>query len=93
MKPVDGEILIEEIGTVIYVTQKLGVEYHYVLECFFFNEICKQLLPKYFMKRHNVIKFLNLCPPRNNCRYANYEYLSIISMWFFCTPGLPNVVP
>jgi hypothetical protein len=56
--------------------QKLYVEYHYVLECSFFNEICKQLLPKYLMKRHNVVKFLNLCPPRNN--HANYEYLSNI---------------
>ena len=82
LKRVDGEILIEEICTVILCNcQKLYVEYHYVLECSFFNEICKQLLPKYLMKRHNVVKFLNLCPPRNN--HANYEYLSNISIRYF----------
>ena len=37
--------------------QKLGDEYHYVLECSSLNDKRKQLLPKYFMKRHNVVKF------------------------------------
>jgi hypothetical protein len=40
--------------------QKLGDEYHYVLECSSLNEKRKQLLPKYFVKRHNVVKFLEL---------------------------------
>ena len=33
--------------------QKLGDEYHYVLECSSLNDKRKQLLPKYYMKRHN----------------------------------------
>jgi hypothetical protein len=54
--------------------QKLGDEYHYVLECSFLNDKCKQLLPKYFMKRHNVVKFLNFYLPKNNRCYENYAY-------------------
>jgi hypothetical protein len=39
---------------------KLGDEYPYVLECSSLNDKRKQLLPKYFMKRHNVVKFFEL---------------------------------
>ena len=40
--------------------QKLGDEYHYVLECSSLHDKCKQLLPTYFMKRHNVVKLFEL---------------------------------
>jgi hypothetical protein len=40
--------------------QTLGDQYHYVLECSSVNDKRKQLLPKYFMKRHNVVKFFEL---------------------------------
>ena len=36
------------------------VEYHHFLECSSLNEKRKQLLPKYFMKIQNVVKFLEL---------------------------------
>ena len=58
LKPVDGEILIEKAGTCN--CQKLVDEYHYVLECSSLSDKRKQLLPKYFMKRHNVVKFFEL---------------------------------
>jgi hypothetical protein len=51
--------------------QKLGDEYHYVLECSFLNDKRKQLLPKYFMKRHNVVKFFEL---EKMLAYAIYLY-------------------
>jgi hypothetical protein len=44
--------------------QKLGDEYHYVLDCFSLNDKRKQLLPKYFMKRvgkPGVQKTLLIC--------------------------------
>jgi hypothetical protein len=40
--------------------QNLDDEYHYVLECSSLNDKRKQLLPKYYMKRHNVVKFCEL---------------------------------
>jgi hypothetical protein len=53
---VDSDLL-----SLIYTNcQKLGDEYHYVLEYSSLNDKRKQLLPKYFMKRHNVVKFCEL---------------------------------
>ena len=44
--------------------QKLGDEYHYVLECSsLINCKMQTVFPKYFMKKHNIVKFsFNLCP-------------------------------
>ena len=60
LKPVDGEILRGNRYWNLCNCQKLGDEYHYVLECSSLNEKRKQLPPKYFMKRHNVVKIFEL---------------------------------
>jgi hypothetical protein len=73
--------------------QKLGDEYHYVLECSSLNVKHKQLLPKYFMKRHNVVKFFEyLYTKKQSLLRKLCIFIKHINQ-VFCTPGLPTVVP
>jgi hypothetical protein len=73
--------------------QKLGDEYHYVLECSSLNDKCKQLLPKYFMKRHNVVKFFELLSTKKQSLLRKLCIFIKHINKIFCTPGLPTVVP
>ena len=69
--------------------QKLGDEYHYVLECSSLNDKRKQLLPKYFMKDIMLSNSLNFYLPKNNRCYENYVYLSNISIRSFVLLAYP----
>ena len=73
--------------------QKLGDEYHYVLECSSLNDKRKQLLPKYFMKRHNVVKFFELLSTKKQSLLRKLCIFIKHINKVFCTPGLPTVVP
>jgi hypothetical protein len=55
--------------------QKLGDEYHYVLECSALDDKRKQLLPKYFMKIHNVVKFFELLSNKKTIAVTNIMYI------------------
>jgi len=63
--------------------QKLGDEYHYILECSSLFEKRKQYLPKYFLKRHNIIKFSELIKTKKRsllhklCNFIKYINKSI----------------
>ena len=71
--------------------QKLGDEYHYVLECSSLNDKRKQLLPKYFMKRHNVVKFFELLSTKKQSLLRKLcIFIKHINKVFY-TPG--TVVP
>ena len=39
---------------------KLGDEYHYIMECSFFTELRKKFVPKYYRERPNMLKFIQL---------------------------------
>ena len=73
--------------------QKLGNEYHYVLECSSLNDKRKQLLPKYFMKRHNIVKFFELLSTKKQSLFRKLCIFIKHINKVFCTPGLPTVVP
>jgi hypothetical protein len=73
--------------------RKLGDEYHYVLECSSLNDKRKQLLPKYFMKRHNVVKFFELLSTKKQSLLRKLCIFIKHINKVFCTPGLPTVVP
>ena len=96
LKPVDGEILIEETVNRycnLCNCQKLGDEYHYVLESgSSLNDKRKQFLSKYFMKRHNVVKKQKKNPKNQSLLRKLCIFIKHINK-IFCTPGLPTVVP
>ena len=73
--------------------QKLGDEYHYVFECSSLNDKRKQLLPKYFKKRHNVVKFFELLSTKKQSLLRKLCIFIKHINKIFCTPGLPTVVP
>ena len=73
--------------------QKLGDEYHYVLECSSLNDKRKQLLPKYFMTRHNVVKFFELLSTKKQSLLRKLCIFIKHINKVCCTPGLPTVVP
>jgi hypothetical protein len=66
--------------------QKLGDEYHYVLECSSLNDKRKQLLPKYFMKRHNVVKFFELLSTKKQSLFRKLCIFIKHINKVFCTP-------
>ena len=73
--------------------QKLGDAYHYVLESSSLNDKRKQLLPKYFMKRHNVVKFFELLSTKKQSLLRKLCIFIKHINKVFCTPVLRTVVP
>ena len=47
------------------ICDKLEDEYHFILECQLFNEFRQQYIKKYYWKRPNVIKFIDLLKSEN----------------------------
>jgi hypothetical protein len=45
---------------------KLGDEYHFLLECSFFNDLRIKYIPKYYWRRPNSIKFKQLLSSHKN---------------------------
>ena len=45
--------------------RNIGDEYHYLFECQFFAQKRKECLPKYFVARHNTLKFSECMPTRS----------------------------
>ena len=69
--------------------QKLGK----VLECSSLNDKRKQLLPKYVMKRHNVVKYFELLSTKKQSLLRKFCIFIKHINKVFCTHGLPTVVP
>ena len=60
---------------------------HYVLECSSLNDKRKQLLPKYYMKRHNVVKFCELLSTKKQSLLRKICIFNKHINKVFCTPG------
>ena len=45
--------------------RNIGDEYHYLFECQFFAQKRKECLPKYFITRHNTLKFSEPMPTKS----------------------------
>jgi hypothetical protein len=48
-----------------FCRNKLEDEYHFVMECPLYNELRKQLIPGYYIRRPSMFKFLNLLQTEN----------------------------
>ena len=61
MKLEGGKISKETIGNVSSMTQMtIGDEFHYILQCQYFEQNCKHLITSYFRKKPNVLKFKHI---------------------------------
>ena len=67
-----GKISKETIGNVSSMTQMtIGDEFHYILQCQYFEQNCKHLIPSYFRNtcRPNVLKFKNIMTVTKKSRH------------------------
>ena len=61
MKLEGGKISKETIGNVSSMTQMtIGDEFHYILQCQYFEQNCKHLTTSFFRKKPNVLKFKHI---------------------------------